>query len=77
MHGRAPFDAIPAAISGAGEMGLFLLISPLRRIIGGQRVQVQEAGLARIALFRDDHPDAKRLRLVREHLQKLRVRNLQ
>jgi hypothetical protein len=53
MNGGTPFDTIPAAISAAREMRFVFLIHALSGIIGGQDIEVQEAGFARVTLFGD------------------------
>ena len=69
MDGGTAFDAIPATSTPTREVGLLLLLGSPRRVIDGQRVQIQEAGFAGIALFRDQHLHAARLGFVREEFQ--------
>src|SRR5215467_1628507 len=69
MDGSAPFDAIPAAISIAGEVRLLFLVGSLARIVGRQHIEIPKTGFARITFFRDHHPHPNRLRLRGEQLQ--------
>ena len=68
MDRSAAFDAIPAAMATTRETRFVLLLGSLRWIIGGQWVEVQEAGFARVALFGDNHRDTDKLGLVCEQL---------
>src|SRR5215472_7942206 len=58
MDGSTVFDTIPAPITTTRKTRLLLLLDSPSRVIAGQGIQIQEAGFAGIALFRDQHADA-------------------
>src|SRR5258708_12692484 len=76
MDGSTPFDTVPATLSAPREAWLLLLVSSLLGIVDRKHIPIEETGLAGVALFGDDHPDANRLRLVGEQVQKLRMGDL-
>src|SRR5260370_10361900 len=76
MDGSTPFDTVPATLSSPREAWLLLLVRSLLGIVDRKHIPIEETGLAGVGLLRDDHPDANRLRLVGEQVQKLRMADL-